>query len=163
MRFAPWVLILVCASAVAGAELPENLSPETLTAEQVQIAVGRATDFLLKDQNADGSWGSHRNAAHEFWSNPETHRSWTVATTGLCCMALREVGLSEATQAAYEHGLDYLISNALVKRPSDWDVDNTWAYVYGLQALARAAADRRPENPARREQIRGVAQSLLAK
>lgn len=163
MRFALGVLALACAGAVAGAEPPQDLSPEAMRSRQVRVGVERAIDFLLKDQNEDGSWGSHRNAAHEFWSNPETHRSWIVATTGLCCMALREVEPSEATQAAYERGLDYLVANALVKRPSGWDVDNTWAYVYGLQALARAAADPRPEDPHRRDKIRGVAQSLLGK
>ncbi len=31
-----------------------------------------------------------------------------------------------------------MIENSVVKRPSDWDVDNTWAYIYGLHSLAVA-------------------------
>jgi len=164
MRLPALVLFMVASAPPAwGADRPAALSPETLTPQQVQASIGRATDFLLQDQNPDGSWGSHRNAAHEFWSNPETHRSWIAATTGLCCMALREVEQTEAAQAAYDRGIDYLIENALVKRPSGWDVDNTWAYVYGLQALARACADPGEAGGPRHQQIRQVAQALIQK
>ena len=157
------LLILGLSPPAPGAEQSAVLSPETLTPQQVRASIERAVGFLLQDQNADGSWGSHRNAAHGFWSNPETHRSWIVATTGLCCMALREAGPTAEAEAAYDRGLDYLLENALVKRPSGWDVDNTWAYVYGLQALARACADPREATGPRRQEIRRVAQALVQK
>ena len=92
MKRSALILFLVASAPPAwGVDRPAALSPETLTPHQVRASIDRATDFLLQDQNADGSWGSYRNAAHEFWSNPETHRSWIAATTGLCCMALRQV------------------------------------------------------------------------
>lgn len=136
-------------------------SPVEPTPPQVRAAMDRAIAFLLSDQNADGSWGSWRNASDEFWSNPESHRSWIVATTGLCCMALQEVGSTPRTEAAYDRGVDYLLKNALVKRPSDWDVDNTWGYIYGLQALARAHRHPRYVDTERRDEIRRVGQAVI--
>ena len=158
MRPAAPGLFLCFLSSAAAAE-----GPPEVTGQTVRAAMKRAVDFLLADQNPDGSWGSPRNAAHEFWSNPETHRSWTVATTGLCCMALLEAEETEAVKSAYGRGIDYLLANAVVKRPSDWDVDNTWAYVYGLQALARACANPREPAGSRREEIRRVGQELIGK
>jgi len=118
-------------------------------AKAPRLAADRALDYLLASQNPDGSWGSHRNVAlgmDESWTNPETHRSWTVAVTGLCCLALdpahpeEQGGNAAACAAAWERGLRYLLKNAVLKRPSDWDLDNNWGYIYGLQALVNAYA-----------------------
>jgi hypothetical protein len=141
--------------------------PGTLTADEARTTIGRGLDFLLKDQNGDGSWGGPRDAVYTFtgpvWSNPETHRSWKVATTCLCCLALQVAGKSDDQLAAYDRGIDYLLDNAVVKRPSDWDVDNTWAYIYGVQALAQAYANPRYEGSERRARAREVAQQLMEK
>jgi Squalene-hopene cyclase C-terminal domain len=131
--------------------------------DDVRESMVKGLDFLLKNQNPDGSWGSHRNAADEFWSNPETHQSWIVATTGLACMTLQNSAQTQPVRDAYDRGVDYLLDHALVKRPSDWDTDNTWAYIYGLQAVARAYAYPRYEGSPRREKLGTLAEALLAK
>ncbi len=153
------VLTTCCCVCAAFAQGAARFVPPS--AEQVAITMKKATDFLLKDQNPDGSWGSPRNPESEFWSNPETHRSWIVATTGLACMALQEIEQTPEIQAAYDRGIDYILGNALVKRPSDWDIDNTWAYVYGLQALARAAMNPRYADTPRLVKIREVAPQVI--
>jgi len=129
--------------------------------DAIRTSVARGLAFLRRDQNADGSWGSWRNAAHEFWSNPETHRSWIVATTGLGCMALMEQGNDSESRAALDRAVDYLLEEARVKRPSDWDTDNVWAYLYGLQGLARVLSDPRSADDPRRPRIRETAEALL--
>jgi hypothetical protein len=127
-------------------------------------AIERGIAYLLTSQNADGSWGGAWDSlttwSGEVWSNPESHRSWRVATTGLCYLALRETGHTDAANAAQDHALDYLIANALVKRPNEWDTMDCWAHIYGLQALAAAYAD--PRCSARRESIRRAAETHLA-
>jgi hypothetical protein len=100
----------------------------------------------------------------EFWSNLESHRAWQVATTGLACMALSELEQTPQTVAAYERGIDFLIERAdKVKRPSDWDVDNTWGYLYGLQALAQAAPLPRFQDAPRHEALRQTVRGLIEK
>ena len=166
----PLVVILAASVSDAGRAFAGDapLQPSDL---QVREAMQKAIEFLLKDQNADGSWGSARNASDEFWSNPETHRSWTVATTGLACMALSQSAPTESPgatrteviESAYDRGIDYVIKNADLKRPSDWDVDNTWGYVYGLQILARAYREPRYKDTPRQTEIRRAAQLILTK
>lgn len=134
-----------------------------ITTEQVYSSMEKAMGFLLADQNEDGSWGSWDKPAHEFWSNPETHRSWIVATTALCCLAMSEIEQTKTTESAYDRGIDYILANALVKRPSDWDVDNNWAYVYALPALANAYTNPRYKNSARLSTIREVGHSVIKK
>jgi hypothetical protein len=106
---------------------------------EVRAAIDRGIAFLLRDQNADGSWGGPRNKTMtDSFANYETHRSWTVATTGLACMALLEEPRGPEAEAAAVRGLDYLAAHAKLGRPADWDIDNTWGFVYGLHGLARA-------------------------
>jgi hypothetical protein len=124
----------------------------------------RATAFLLADQNADGSWGSHRNAGlphGDFWTNPHTHDTWIYATTGLCCMAAQQLKHNAEADRAFRAGVEFLIENHVVKRPAGWDVDNTWAYIYGLKAVARAHADQRFDDDVRRK-LSATADSLMA-
>jgi len=120
---------------------------DTPSPEAVRQSMQRGIDFLLRDQNADGSWGGPQDSlttwSGSVWSNPETHRAWKVATTGLCCSALLEMSSSEDALAAADRGVRFLIDHADVKRPSEWDTMNNWAYIYGLQGLASAAGHSR--------------------
>ena len=62
----------------AGSRAPER-------ARDLRTCVNAAVAYLLRTQNEDGSWGGSMKPAigfDEFWSNPETHRAWTIATTG---------------------------------------------------------------------------------
>jgi hypothetical protein len=154
---------LTTAVLVRGADPPDG----EVNADDARTAMQRGVEFLLKDQNSDGSWGGPRGAVYTFtgdvWSNPETHRSWKVATTGLACMALLEVGQNDETLQAADRAVDYLIKHAAVKRPSEWDTMNSWAYIYGAQALASAYIRPRYAGTPRREQCRDVGEELLAR
>jgi hypothetical protein len=152
--------IISLPSLVHGAE-PRG----SLDANEARAVLQRAVAFLLEDQNPDGSWGGPRGAVYTFtgvvWSNPETHRSWKVGTTGLCGLALLEVGQPEAVLRAADRTVEYLIENAAVRRPSDWDTMNVWAYIYGAQALARAYGHPRYAGTPRRQQCRTTGERLL--
>jgi hypothetical protein len=101
-------------------------------------AIARGRDFLIRTQNKDGSWGSWDQPADEFWSNPYSHKAWIIATTGLAVMTLLEQRNHPESQAAADRGLEYLLAQEPPARPSDWDVDNTWGDVYGLDAVTTA-------------------------
>ena len=157
------LLAFLFLTAAAGAQPRQPSAASQPSRADVDRTMARGIAFLLKDQNADGSWGGWRNASDEFWSNIETHRSWIVATTGLCCMALSEAGGTEEALRAADRGIDYVVKNALVKRPSEWDVDNTWGYIYGLQSLARAYRDPHYKDSPVRDEIRKVVPQILDK
>ena len=144
--------LAVCLTSASGTNQADQF-----TSQQVRAAIEQGIDFLVKDQNKNGSWGGPQDSitswSGEMWSNPETHRAWKVATTGLCCAALLEVGSSDAAGAAADRALTYLINNADVKRPNEWDTMNNWAYIYGLQGLATAYGHSRYADSALRAEI----------
>jgi len=148
--------LAICPLAAPGTDRADPPTPE-----QVRTAIERGVNFLLKDQNKNGSWGGPQDSITTWsggmWSNPETHRAWKVATTGLCCAALIEVGTSQEATAAADRAVRYLIDNADVKRPNEWDTMNSWAYIYGLQGLAVAYGHPRyAASPLRQEIARAV-------
>jgi len=136
------------------------------SAADARRAMERGRAWLLAHQNEDGSWGGWGDpgAYDGEWSNPETHRSWQAGTTGVACIGLLDCPANPPTQRAIDRGLDFLLAHAMVKRPSDWDTDNVWAYVYGLAALVRAAADPRyagEDSTARRMAFREGGERLM--
>ena len=161
------VLTLAVALMLAGAParvIASDQAEGLPTPDDVVATVKAATGYALRTQNADGSWGGFQNPAvgiDDFWSNIETHRAWTIATTGLVCMAILDMTPTAETDAAYERGIDYLLEQGIVKRPSDWDTDNTWAYVYGVHAFARAVADGRFKGTERHDKLVSLGQQLI--
>lgn len=158
----PLVLLMLAVAPGRAEEAPRVHNPE-----EVQAAADRGTAFLVKSQNEDGSWGGPQNAVYTFtgqvWSNPETHRAWKAATTGLCVMALRTNDHVPGAQSAIDKAVDYLLANVDIRRPSDWDTMHGWAYLYGLQALSEAYADPQRANHPKRAEMAEAIKALLAK
>ncbi len=163
--------------------MPMELSPETpapraqqaiaghgrrtLEPAEVRAGAARAIEFLLGAQKPDGAWGGPQDAVYTFtgdvWSNPETHRAWIVATTGLCVEALLHGESSQAERESARRGVEYLLDNAAVGRPNEWDTMNNWGYIYGLQGLAAAYADERLRDWPRRGEIETLSARLVRK
>jgi len=114
-------------------------APNSRLQEDVPLAIREGLEFLLEQQNQDGSWGGTKNATFTSgFANPATYRMWQIGTTALATRALLELGRRPEHEAAVSRGLDFLMANAEPKRPADWDVDNNWAIIYGLDAVSRA-------------------------
>ncbi|MBL8841487.1 MAG: terpene cyclase/mutase family protein [Planctomycetes bacterium] len=133
--------------APAAARSPERRVPPLAIqsalpdAEAVATALARAIDFLRGAQKESGAFGGSGNMFHhETWANAEAHRSWTVATSGLCLIALlRHGGASPATRTQAERAVDFIVANHDLRRCDDWDTDHVWGLLYATHALAEAA------------------------
>jgi len=128
----------------------------------VRTAVADGISFLLQSQNENGSWGGTTNATMTSgFANPATYHCWDVGTTALASLALLKLAEGEEAEAATERGLDFLIENADLRRPAEWDVDNVWGLVYGLDTLAKACIHPRYRDTERGAEIRDAAQTMV--
>lgn len=160
MRVAIIALVLTLLSLVCG---PVRGAEVDSSDEAVKEAIDRGVAFLLEAQNEDGSWGGVRNATFiSRFANPATYRCWQVATTALAVQALLETGRGPDAESAVDRGLDYLVVHGDLKRPAEWDVDNVWGLVYGLEALAQALKHPRYQNSDKTIALRAGAETMIA-
>ena len=149
--------LTLCSLAAAGAAQEEEAR-----AEDVPLAIQSGVAFLLDTQNEDGSWGGVKNATFtSSFANPATYAAWQIGTSGLVTRTMLELGHDERAVAAADRGLDFLVANASPVRPAEWDVDNNWALVYGLDAVARALQVPRYAGTERGEALRVAGQKMV--
>ena len=129
------ISVVLLAANVASSTFAKS-APTTrpYTKQQIDEAIKRGVDFLVKSQEPDGFWGTGRETrGTEIYSMvPGSLDAFRVGTSALCVMALRETG----EKTAHDKGLEYLLT---ARDPKRDDLDlmyNTWAYIYSLQALA---------------------------
>jgi len=128
----------------------------------VKEVIDQGVVFLLQAQNKDGSWGGVRNATFTSgFGNPATYNCWTVGTTGLATLAVLELGTGAEAESAVERGLDFLMANAELKRPAEWDVDNVWGLIYGLNTLSQASVHPRFIESEKVDSLREAAATML--
>lgn len=112
--------------------------PVALPVEELEAAIRRGVEFLLADQNKDGSWGSaERTKDLNIIAGIGSHHGFRVAVTSLVVSALIEAGGdSPEVKRAIERGEAYLIRELpLVRRDSAMLIYNIWSHAYGIQAL----------------------------
>src|SRR5262245_61948275 len=68
--------------------------PIPVPADKLDAAIRRGVEFLLKDQNKDGSWGGpeRTKGLNIYAPVPGAHHAFRGAVTALCVMALIEAG-----------------------------------------------------------------------
>ena len=79
--------------------------------ETLDASIRKAADFLLKEQNKDGSWGNHTRTKglNVLCPYPEGPRSFRTASTSLCVIGLLTSPLKEdpAVKASLDKALQY--------------------------------------------------------
>jgi hypothetical protein len=146
--------------------LPQDSGPASRpaapAAQEVKAAIDRGVRFLLGDQNKNGSFGGIRN--HTFtdgFANAATHDSWIVGTTGLAAMALLECAPRDEAQSALDRVTDFLTTRGHVQRPDGWDIDNVWAFVFGLEGSAKLLASGRFAGTPREAALKAAAAQFI--
>ena len=98
--------------AVARQARPASQAPAPVADAEITAAIERGVDFLLKDQNADGSWGSpERTKDLNIIAGIGSHHAFRTAVTALCVSALIEVS-EPAEQAVRPDARSAAPSNA---------------------------------------------------
>jgi len=137
-------MIAALAVALCGARAAETAVQDLGSADDARTSISKAVGFLISHQNPDGSWGT--GTVESLFETNYSHASfyaWKMAGGALCCMALMAAEETPEHRAALAKATTWLLEQPLPKRGSDWDIDNTWTYLYGFNALVMAAGDKR--------------------
>lgn len=149
------IFVLACVFvAHARADDAPSTQPAHYTKSQIDQSIARGIEFLKKDQQPAGFWGTglETHGTEVYSMVPGSLDSFRIGTSSLCVMALREMG----EQATHDKGLEYLLNAPDARRDAGDMIYNTWAHIYLLQAMA----EEMPHNPDPR--IRKVAEREIA-
>jgi hypothetical protein len=155
MRAAALFLFAVCCAHLFGADPAQLIAP---TSAQLEKSIHRGIEFLLADQNKDGSWGSAEKTKelNVMAPVPGAHHAFRAAVTAMCVEALIETGAADSdarAKKALERGEEWLLENLpKVRRANGVAIYNVWTHAYGIQALA--AMHERTTDTGRRKLIR---------
>lgn len=123
------------------ARVPDVPPPPRVT---LDMAIRKAIDFLLKEQNKDGSWGNHTRTKglNVLCPYPEGPKSFRIASTSLCVIGLLSSPLKEepSVRVALDKAVQYLLKELpSLKRGDTQTILSVWGHAYGLSAVSKAA------------------------
>src|SRR5262249_37821573 len=138
------LLVAFLPSSMQSADRPEQVSennkslrPKPVTSPDqnaIDASIRRGVEFLLKDHNKDGSWGTpHRTKNLNIYAPvPDAHHAFRAAVTALAVCALIEAGgPSDEVRHAIEQGEKWLLENLPdVHRSSADALYNVWSHIY---------------------------------
>ncbi|MCY3002931.1 MAG: hypothetical protein NTV21_14110 [Planctomycetota bacterium] len=129
--------------------------------DEARTRVVKAVGWLLANQHPDGSWGAGAMDSVQFTNfSVETYFAFQYAANSLGFLALLAVDATPERDAAATKALEWLLTARVAKRGSDWDVDCSWAALYGFQAMVAAASDPRFQTEAHWERVAKRGQEL---
>lgn len=140
----------------AGTELPEA------TPERIDAAIRAGVDFLIADQNPNGSWGgpTQTKGLNIYAPGPGSHNAFRAGATGLALSGLidardpRPEAAESITRAA-----EWIIEEMpKLRRAHPTVTYNNWGHAYGLRAITRL----HNHDPARRETWTELAQQQVS-
>lgn len=134
-------LALFTSVCVAEDKLP-RLEPVPMpSAAQLDASIHRGIEFLLKDQNANGSWGTAEKTKdlNIYAPVPGSHHAFRGAVTSLCISALIEIGgESKEVQRSIDRAEAWLFEHLpKLRRATPTAIYNVWGHAYSIQALVR--------------------------
>ena len=154
-------LLAACAGSFAAQDAPKARDLPPATPAEIEKSIRRGLDYLLKDQNKDGSWGSAQKTKdlNIFAPAPGAHDAFRAAVTAMCISALIETGEADTNSAAGEAltRAEAWLLNKLphVRRADGIAIYNVWAHSYGIHALVEMY-QRETSDTIRRDQIKDV-------
>ncbi|MDG1325487.1 MAG: hypothetical protein P8P49_06945 [Opitutales bacterium] len=127
-------------------------------------AISDGSQFLLQNQNEDGSWGTAQQTKglNIYAPIPGAHRAFRLACTALSMSALLDVQKDNtAFHDTITKGKEYLLENlSNLRRATPMAIYNVWSHAYGIQALVRLYKFSTDKNE--KEKIRGLIRQQIS-
>ena len=170
-RLLPAVLVVLALALPLTAEEtpldatgPKPNPVEPTTRQALEESLKRGVDFLLADQNKDGSWGTaeRTKGLNIYAPVPGAHHAFRSAVTALCVSALLEVADSRPeASAAIDRGEAWLLENLPhLRRAEPMAIYNVWGHAYAIQALVRLHKHRSGHSDKQAEILKQIAQQV---
>jgi len=160
------IVLLAAFALVPTSSLAQDAPPAEQLAigiEEVRGRVGRAAEWLVTTQRPDGAWGSGAaDSVQWLVFSVETFYAFQYAANSLAFLALGAVDSTEQRAAASKRALEWLTTSRMPKRGNDWDVDCSWAALYGFQAMVAAAKDPAFQSAEWKERVERRGRELFA-
>ena len=156
---------LLSAPALANKKWQET-KPVEVTPENIEKALRRGADFLIADQNKNGSWGSATRTKdlNIYASIPGSHHAFQAACTAMAVEALWDSGLANSdpkVQSCIDRGEAYLFEKLeRVRRADQTALYNVWTHIYAIQALARMSQEK-TDDAERQKKIKALIENQL--
>jgi hypothetical protein len=136
--------VIATFAAATTAAAQQGRTPPPVEPAAARVALDRALDWLLRDQNPDGSFATGvMDGMTEDVFSIETFYAWQQAAHALACLALIESPATPARDSALQRGMRWLATSRIVKRGNEWDNDAVWAHLYGTVVCVRASREPR--------------------
>ncbi len=140
----------------------EEASAEA-TPAKVVASIRRGVDFLIADQNPNGSWGgaTRTKGLNIYAPLPGAHHAFRAGASGLALSGLIDSGDQRPeTLAAIEKGAGWMARELPKLRRADQTTTyNAWGHAYGLRALTRL--HRIAQDPAAKKNWKRLAQEQV--
>jgi hypothetical protein len=109
--------------------------------ESIDASIRRGVDFLIGDQNANGSWGSatRTKGINIYAPLPGAHHAFRAGSSGLALAGLIDSGDTRPeVLAAIAKGAAWMEAEMPKLRRADQTTTyNAWGHAYGLRAMTR--------------------------
>ena len=158
----PLLLLGLFFASIAHAQEPvKDLPPAT--PESIATSITRGVDFLIADQNKNGSWGSATRTKdiNIYAPLPGAHHAYRAGASGLALSGLLDAAdkRPEAT-ATIEKATAWAVENLPKLRRADQTTTyNIWGHAYGLRALTRL--HQRETDPEKKALYKTLAQGQI--
>ena len=130
-------IVVMCTASAVAQEKPEA----EVNASTMATAVRRGVDFLIADQNENGSWGgaTRTKGLNIYAPLPGAHHAFRAGASGLALAGLIDSGDTRPeTLAAIAKGGAWMESELPKLRRADQTTTyNAWGHAYGMRALTR--------------------------
>lgn len=159
-------MVVAQENVAVGDELRTLPDVQATSAEDLQSAIDRGVQFLIDDQNANGSWGSptKTKGLNIYAPVPGAHHAFRAGTTSLALAALLEVAPDDPrTQTTIQRAENWLFEHIETLRRASGDaIYNVWGHGYAIQALVRLHK-RYDSDAAKQEKIAGLIRNQFEK
>jgi hypothetical protein len=154
-----FVRVVACIAASVALAFGNEIS----TADQIDAAMRRGVDFLIEDQNANGSWGgpTRTKGLNIYAPQPGAHHAFRAGASGLALSGLIDArDTRDEAKAAIGKAADWMTTELpKLRRADPTTTYNVWGHAYGLRALSRL--HRIETEPSRKEHWARLAQEQV--